>query len=99
MTSAEYPEAAEGGYVTTPGTFTFTSPVPGAVSYTYRPSGADPVTVPAGPDGTASAVLTPLTLGWQFLEATTTFADGTVSAALVLPLFRRAPRPRRSPVT
>lgn len=81
MASAEYPEAAEGGYVTTPGTFTFTSPVPGAVSYTYRPGGTNPVTVSAGPDGTANAVLTPLTLGWQFLEATTTFADGTVSAS------------------
>ncbi|WP_290057644.1 DNRLRE domain-containing protein [Amycolatopsis solani] len=80
VTSVEYPESAGGGYVTTPGTFTFTSPLPGAVSFTYRLQGADPATVPAGPDGTASAVLTPLTAGRQYLETTTTFADGTVSA-------------------
>ncbi len=81
VTSVEYPESAGGGYVTTPGTFTFSSPLPGAVSFTYRLRGAEPVTVPAGPDGTASAVLTPLTADWQYLESTTAFADGTVSAA------------------
>ncbi|UOX86015.1 hypothetical protein MUY14_30135 [Amycolatopsis sp. FBCC-B4732] len=80
VTSAEYPEYAVGGYVTTPGTFTFSSPLPGAVSFTYRLQGAEPATIPAGPDGTASAVLTPLTASSQYLETTTTFADGTVSA-------------------
>ncbi|GLY44228.1 hypothetical protein Amsp01_102510 [Amycolatopsis sp. NBRC 101858] len=80
VTSAEFPESSTGGYVTTPGTFTLTSPLPGAVSFTYRFPGAEPATVPAGPDGSASLVFTPLTTGWQYLEATTTFADGTVSA-------------------
>lgn len=81
IASVEYPKWAVGNYVTTPGTFTFTSPIPGAVSYTYRYRDGDPVTVPAGPDGTASVVLTPLTVDSQYLNATTTFADGTVSEA------------------
>lgn len=76
--SAEYPEWAQGAYVTTPGTFTFSSPVPGAVSYTYSYDGASG-TVPAGADGTASAVLIPLTIYSRTLEVTTTFADGSTS--------------------
>ncbi|HET6711941.1 hypothetical protein [Amycolatopsis sp.] len=96
VTSAEFPEAAIGGYVTTPGTFTFSSPLPGAVAYTYRHAGAEPVTVPAGPDGTASVVLTPLALGWQFVAATTTFADGTTSASTY---YTFSPRSAAPPLT
>ncbi|HEY2057873.1 MAG TPA: hypothetical protein VGH57_05830 [Amycolatopsis sp.] len=81
IASVEFPKWSVGNYVTTPGTFTFSSPIPGAVSYTYRYRDGDPVTVPAGPDGTASVVLTPLTVDSQYLNATTTFADGTVSEA------------------
>ncbi|MEU0796303.1 DNRLRE domain-containing protein [Amycolatopsis sp. NPDC005961] len=79
ITSTEFPECCEGGYVTTPGTFTFSSQLPGVVSYTYSYFGAAPVTVPAGPDGTASVVLTPLTTDTQYLDVTSTSADGWVS--------------------
>ncbi|WP_091618077.1 hypothetical protein [Amycolatopsis saalfeldensis] len=96
ITSVEYPKWSVGAYVTTPGTFTFSSPIPGAVSYTYRYRGGDPVTVPAGPDGTASAVLTPLTVDSQYLNATTTFADGTVSEA---GYYSFSPRSAAPPLT
>ncbi|MFI5611503.1 hypothetical protein [Amycolatopsis sp. NPDC051903] len=96
IASVEYPQWAVGAYVTTPGTFTFSSPVPGAVSYTYRYRGGDPVTVPAGPDGTASVVLTPLTTDSQYLNATTTFADGTVSEA---GYYSFSPRSAAPPLT
>lgn len=79
ITSTEFPECCVGGYVTTPGTFTFSSQLPGVVSYTYSFVGAAPVTVPAGPDGTASVVLTPLTTDTQYLSVTSTSADGWVS--------------------
>lgn len=96
IASMEYPRWAVGAYITTPGTFTFSSPVPGAVSYTYRYRGGDPVTVPAGPDGTASVVLTPLTTDSQYLNATTTFADGTVSEA---GYYSFSPRSAAPPLT
>ncbi|WP_442874700.1 hypothetical protein [Amycolatopsis sp. NBC_00345] len=96
IASVEFPKWAVGAYVTTPGTFTFTSPIPGAVSYTYRYRGGDPVTVPAGPDGTASIVLTPLTTDSEYLNATTTFADGTVSEA---GYYSFSPRSAAPPLT
>lgn len=81
VTSTDFPECCEGGYVTTPGTFTFSSPVPGVVSYTYSLYRGASGTVPAGPDGTASVSLTPLTTDTQYLTVTSTFADGSASQA------------------
>ncbi len=81
VTSTDFPECCEGAYVTTPGTFTFSSPVPGVVSYTYSLYRGASGTVPAGPDGTASVSLTPLTTDTQYLTVTSTFADGSVSQA------------------
>ncbi|MEU4248134.1 hypothetical protein AB0F15_12040 [Amycolatopsis sp. NPDC026612] len=79
VTSAEYPESQTGGAVGTPGTFVFSSPVPGAVSYTYEFSGGPQGTVAAGPDGTASVVFTPTHTYTNGIFVTTKFADGTVS--------------------
>ncbi|MDT7805385.1 MAG: hypothetical protein QOI78_8818 [Actinomycetota bacterium] len=79
VTSTDYPEYAYSGGTTIPGTFTFSSPVPGAVSYTYTFNEDAPVTVPAGPDGTASVVLTPLHAYSQTVLVTTRFTDGAVS--------------------
>ncbi|WP_208630663.1 DNRLRE domain-containing protein [Amycolatopsis kentuckyensis] len=79
VTSTDFPSCCVGGYVTTPGTFTFSSPLPGVVSYTYAHYRGAEGTVPAGPDGTASVVLTPLSTDTQYLTVTSTFADGSVS--------------------
>ncbi|MDQ7805724.1 hypothetical protein Q5425_18415 [Amycolatopsis sp. A133] len=93
VTSAEYPAGRQGAYVTTPGTFAFAPALPGVVSYSYRYLGGAPVTVAAGPDGTASTVLTPLTANTQYLEVRSTFADGTVSEAAYYSFFPRSAAP------
>lgn len=95
VTSTDYPDGADGKYVTTPGTFKFSSPVPGVVSYAYTYLGTTG-TVAAGPDGTASAELTPLTTDSQVLEVKSTFADGTVSQP---GYYRFYPRSAAPPVT
>lgn len=79
VTSTQYPEYIYSGGVSEPGTFTFSSPVPGVLSYTYTFNSDAPVTVPAGSDGTASVVLTPTTPYAQTLKVTSTLADGTTS--------------------
>ncbi|WP_370970998.1 DNRLRE domain-containing protein [Amycolatopsis sp. cg9] len=80
VTSAEYPEdGGTSGAVGVPGTFVFSSPVPGAVSYSYEFSGGPAGTVAAGPDGTASVVFTPTVPYTNGIFVTTKFADGTVS--------------------
>jgi hypothetical protein len=81
VTSAEYPAGQVGGGVGTPGTFVFSSPVPGAASYTYAFDGGPAGTVAAGPDGTASTVFTPARRYPNAIRVTTTFADGAVSEA------------------
>lgn len=79
VTSTDYPEYASSGGVGEPGTFTFSSPVAGVVGYTYTFNDNAPVTVPAGPDGTATVVLTPTTAYAQNLVVTSTLADGSTS--------------------
>ncbi|RSM36289.1 hypothetical protein DMA12_40970 [Amycolatopsis balhimycina DSM 5908] len=80
VTSAEYPEGGDmTGAVGVPGTFVFSSPVPGAVSYTYDFNNGVHGTVAAGPDGTASVVFTPTQSYINSIWVTTKFADGTVS--------------------
>jgi hypothetical protein len=79
VTSAEYPESRTSGAVGTPGTFVFSSPVPGAVSYTYQFGSGPQGTLAAGPDGTASVVFTPTQSYTNSIRVTTKFADGTVS--------------------
>jgi hypothetical protein len=79
VTSAEYPAGQTSGGVGIPGTFVFSSPAPGVVSYTYQFSDQPPATVPAGPDGTASVVFTPTHTYVNFVTVTSTFADGTTS--------------------
>jgi hypothetical protein len=78
VTSVEYPASQSGGGIGIPGTFVFSSPVPGAVSYTYQLRGVSG-TVPAGPDGTASVVYIPTESYVNFVTVTSTFADGSVS--------------------
>lgn len=78
VTSTDYPEGSLGGGVGQPGTFTFTSPVPGVVSYTYDFNG-DEETVPAGPDGSAQVVLTPMDTSEQELLVSSTLPDGGTS--------------------
>jgi hypothetical protein len=97
ITSTDFPECCEGGYVTTPGTFTFSSALPGVVSYTYTYLQAAPVTVPAGPDGTASVTLTPLSTDTQYLDVTSTFADGSNSHAAGY--YRFYPKSAAPPLT
>ncbi|MFJ9784647.1 DNRLRE domain-containing protein [Amycolatopsis sp. NPDC101161] len=92
VTSAQYPRNGPSGYVTMPGTFTFSPALPGVVSYTYTYLGAT-VTVPAGADGTASVVLTPLTTNSQYLQVTSTFADGTVSEPAYYSFIARSAAP------
>jgi hypothetical protein len=79
VTSAEYPESQTSGAVGTPGTFVFSSPVPGAAGYTYQFGSGPESTVAAGPDGTASVVFTPTQSYINSIRVTTKFADGTVS--------------------
>ncbi|WP_328444453.1 hypothetical protein [Amycolatopsis sp. NBC_00438] len=80
VTSAEYPDNSEmTGAVGVPGTFVFSSPVPGAVSYSYDFGNGSSGTVPAGPDGTASVVFAPKVPYVNGIFVTTKFADGTVS--------------------
>lgn len=79
VTSTDYPEYVESGGTTIPGQFTFTSPVPGVVSYTYVLEDDAPVTVPAGADGSATVTLTPLHAYSHTLLVTSTFGDGTQS--------------------
>jgi hypothetical protein len=80
VSSDVYPESAFGGGVGDPGTFTFSSPVADVVSYTYSFNGADPVTVAADADGTASVLLTPEVANTFLpLVVTSTFADGSTS--------------------
>lgn len=78
VTSTVYPEDSVGGGVGVPGTFTFTSPVPGVVSYTYSFNG-DEKTVSAGPDGSAQVVLTPTDTSAQELLVSSTLPDGGTS--------------------
>lgn len=80
VTSAEYPEGGGmTGAVGVPGTFVFSSPVPGAVSYSYDFENGPSGTVAAGPDGTASVVFAPRVPYINGIFVTTKFADGSVS--------------------
>ncbi|TDQ05015.1 hypothetical protein [Labedaea rhizosphaerae] len=81
MTSTTYP-GEYGGATGVEGTFVFSSPVPGAASYTYHFNDDDPVTVPAGADGTASVRYTPPHRDTNYLTVQTTFTDGTTSEEL-----------------
>jgi hypothetical protein len=78
VTSTDYPEDSTGGGVGVPDTFTFTSPVPDVVSYTYTFDG-DEETVPAGPDGAAQVVLTPTDTSAQELLVSSALPDGATS--------------------
>jgi hypothetical protein len=93
VSSTDYPEFTFGGGVGIAGTFTFSSPVPGVVSYTYVFNRAAPVTVAAGADGTLALVLTPSTGGQQDLTVTSTFTDGTVSEPNTYTFFVSATAP------
>lgn len=79
VSSAEYPESQTSGGVGLPGTFAFSSPVPGVVSYTYSFNSQPSVTVPAGADGTASVEFTPTQTYVNYLTVTSTLAGGTAS--------------------
>jgi len=59
VTSTDYPQNQWGGGVGIAGKFTFASAASNVVSYTYWFNNDDPVTVPAGPDGTATVSITP----------------------------------------
>ncbi|MGK3205932.1 DNRLRE domain-containing protein [Amycolatopsis sp. MEPSY49] len=93
VTSAEYPANDVGSAVGTPGTFVFSSPVAGAVSYGYEFDGGPSGTVAAGPSGTASVVFTPTRRYPNSVRVTTTFADGVVSAATVYTFTARSAAP------
>jgi hypothetical protein len=79
VSSLDYPEYGHSGGVGVPGTFSFTSRLPGVVSYTYRFNDTPPVTVAADLDGSAGVVLTPIRPYSQVITVTSNFADGGVS--------------------
>lgn len=79
VSSAQFPDFSSNNQPGTAGTFTFSSAVPGVTSYTYAFDGGDPVTVPAGADGTASVTLTTTTANPQVLIVTSTLPDGSTS--------------------
>ncbi|HJP77817.1 MAG TPA: hypothetical protein VJ914_26340 [Pseudonocardiaceae bacterium] len=80
VASTQYPPGSASGEPGIPGTFTFSSPVPNVVSYTYTFDGGAPVTVPAAADGTASVTLTPnATNNPQVLLVTSTLPGGGTS--------------------
>jgi hypothetical protein len=78
ISSTDYPQFQFGGGIGQPGTFTFTSPVPGAQSITYALNGGTPTTVPLAADGTANVLITPTGTD-TVLTATSTLADGSIS--------------------
>ncbi len=61
--------------------FTFSPRMENVVSYTYRVDGSDPVTVPAGSDGTAGFTMTRESPDDVELTVWSTTADGTRSAS------------------
>jgi hypothetical protein len=78
VTSTDYPAFQFGGGIGQPGTFTFTSPVPGARSFTYTLNNDTPTTVPVDANGTTSVQVTPTGLD-NVLTVTSTLADGSTS--------------------
>ena len=96
VTSTDYPEDFPAGGTTEPGTFTFSSSLPGVVSYTYAFDNAAPTTIPAGSDGTASVTFTPLTDNDHTLTVTSTFTDGTVSDQTVYDFIVKSVAPTMS---
>lgn len=79
VTSTQFPEYSMNNEPGVTGTFTFSSGTPGVTSYTYAFDGGAPVTVPAGPDGTASVTLTSTATNPQMLFVTSTLPDGSTS--------------------
>lgn len=78
VTSSDYPQFQFAGGLGQPGTFTFTSPVAGAQSFTYSVNGGQQTTVPADASGAASVRITPATTD-SVLTVTSTLADGSTS--------------------
>jgi plastocyanin len=78
VTSTDYPAFQFGGGIGQPGTFTFTSPVPGAQSFTYTLNGDTPTTVPVDANGTTSVRITPTGFD-NVLTVTSILADGSTS--------------------
>lgn len=93
VTSDDYPQYISSGGVSVPGTFDFSSPLPGVVSYTYTLNDAAPVTVPTGSDGTASTRITPLATN-ETLLVSSTFGDGTVSAQTEYDFYPNSEAPK-----
>jgi hypothetical protein len=82
VSSDIYLEGQTSGGAGIPGTFTFAPKVKGIVSYTYSVNGDPPVTVPAGPDGTAQITFTPdQSGGFYDLNVYGTTRDGVQLAA------------------
>jgi hypothetical protein len=79
VTSEDYPEGLTAGGIGIPGEFTFHPGPFGAASYVYSLNGEES-TVAAGPDGTATVVLTPTTGGFQILTVRAVDAAGRESA-------------------
>jgi hypothetical protein len=66
------------GGVGIPGTFTFTSYVPGVVSFTYSIDWGSGVTIPADANGVAQLTYTPDSSGYHEVDVYATGANGTV---------------------
>jgi hypothetical protein len=75
VTSAEYPEDAEGGAPGVAGTFHFASTLPDVVEFRYNFNDED-LTVPAGPDGTATVTYTPTWTGHNRVLVRAVVASG-----------------------
>lgn len=72
-------QSPESGPVGVPIEFTFQPVLAGTVSYTYQVDYGEWVTMPAGPDGTATVTVTPTEPGWRTMSVFSTNAAGLSS--------------------
>ncbi|GIG60562.1 hypothetical protein Lfu02_49340 [Longispora fulva] len=79
VSSTDYPSYQWSGYPGKPGTFTFTPNMPGVTEYRFGSDPANPQTVAAAPDGTATVSWTPTQPGWQYLYVMSFAANGAHS--------------------
>ncbi|MEU8313477.1 hypothetical protein [Micromonospora sp. NPDC048887] len=92
--SAEYPEGGSSGLPGVAGTFTFTPQRSNVVRYHYSFQGAEPTTVDAAADGTATVTWTPEQAGWHQLTVIAETADGTRTGQREYQFTVRDPKPR-----
>ncbi|MGW5576156.1 hypothetical protein [Micromonospora chokoriensis] len=79
ISATVYEEGTYSGGPGVPGVFTFSSRVPGVVSYRYSFFNEEPGTVQANADGSASVTWVPAEAGWTMLQVVGVSENGTES--------------------